>query len=379
MRYLKDCIVQDLRSKMVFLAGPRQVGKTTLALDIIAGEIGDKSVNEDYPAYLNWDIPEHREIFLRGQLPGDEPLYVFDEVHKYKEWRNALKGYYDQYNRTKKFLVTGSAKLDYYRRGGDALQGRYHFHRLHPLSLGELGDDKALTPLLQFGGFPEPFFQADERGWRRWQREREKRVIFEDLVSLERVKELGSLELLLQLLPGKVSAPLSVKNLSRDLSVSHETTERYISILEKLYTCFRIAPFTFSLQASVRKEKKLYLWDWSLCKDQAVKFENLVASQLLKYCHREEDQEGYRMELCFLRNKEGREIDFVVAKDRKPLFAVECKLGQEELDRNIRYFSSRTQIPQFYQVHLSTKDFQDAKFKARVLPFSTLVKELNLP
>lgn len=283
----------------------------------------------------------------------------------------------------KKFLIIGSARLDHYRHGGDSLQGRYHYYRLHPLSLYELNakpQQSDLEVLLKFGGFPQPFLKQDTRHWRRWQRERQSRVIQEDLISLEHVKEVSQLQLLAQLLPDRVGSVLSIANLRQDLSVAFETADKWVGIFENLYYCFRIMPYGLPQLRAVKKEKKLYLWDWSLCQDEAARFENLVASHLLKYCHFHEDTEGDEMSLRFLRDANGREIDFVVLKNGKPEFAVECKSGGKALSRNIGYFSQRTPIPKFYQVHLEAggMDAEWAEAKARVIPFVRFCETLKV-
>jgi uncharacterized protein len=372
-RYLKAAVLEDLQEKMVFLGGPRQGGKTTFALSLLAGG------NETHPAYLSWDDLAAKRALLQGALPSNEKLIVLDEIHKYKGWRNLVKGFYDSNKSKRQFLITGSARLDHYRRGGDSLQGRYHYHRLHPLSIYEVNPTPTkadLQQLLQFGGFPEPFLKGNARHWKRWQRERQSRVIQEDLVSLERVDEVSQMDLLSQVLPARVGSPLSVNNLRQDLSVAFETAERWITILENLYFCFRIQPYGLPRLRAARKEKKLYMWDWSVCENEAARFENAVASNLLKYCHRLEDSEGDRMELRFVRDSEGRELDFVVVRDGAPMFAVECKTGDRSLSRNVTYFSTRTNIPLFYQVHRGDRDYEIAACKARVLPFTTLARIL---
>jgi uncharacterized protein len=372
-RYLEAVVSADLEEKMVFLGGPRQVGKTTLALSLLDGG------GETHPAYLNWDDVTSRTMLLRGALPADEDLIILDEIHKYKGWRNLVKGFYDLNKLSKRFLITGSAKLDHYRRGGDSLQGRYHYHRLHPLSLYEISNNPTqldLDCLLQFGGFPEPFLKGSTRHWKRWQRERQSRVIQDDLISLEHVKEVSQLDLLAHVLPERVGSPLSINNLREDLSVAFETADRWVTILENLYFCFRIQPHGLPKLRAARKEKKLYMWDWSVCGNEAARFENLVASNLLKYCHRVEDWEGDHMELRFVRDSQSRELDFVVVRNNKPEFAVECKTGERDLSRNISYFAERTNIPYFYQVHMGKKDYELAKFRARVLPITTLAKVL---
>ncbi|HMO52835.1 MAG TPA: AAA family ATPase [Kiritimatiellia bacterium] len=374
-RYIKTAIEADLREKMVFLGGPRQVGKTTLALSLL------ENGSERHPAYMNWDDPAARKALLKGALPGDEPLIVLDEIHKYKGWRNLVKGFYDLNKSRRQFLVTGSARLDHYRRGGDSLQGRYHYHRLHPLSLYEISASPSssdLDQLLRFGGFPEPFLKADMRRWKRWQRERQSRVIQEDLVNLEKVREVSQVDLLVSLLPERVGSPLSINNLRQELNVAFETVDHWITILENLYVCFRIAPFGLPRLRAAKKEKKVYMWDWSVCENPGSRLENLVASNLLKYCHRMEDREGDRMELCFIRDAEKREIDFVVVRNKKPVFAVECKTGDGNLGRNIAYFAERTGIPYFYQVHVGKKDLEYPRCRARVLPLTTLAGLLKV-
>ncbi len=371
-RYIKQNIIDDLAKKMVFVGGPRQIGKTTLALSILQGD-------ETHPAYFNWDYFDDKNDLLEGKFPSGMPLLVLDEIHKFKNWRNFVKGLYDKNKSKISFLITGSARLDYYSKGGDSLQGRYHYHRLHPFSLYEIShspSQKDLEALLLFGGFPEPFLAQSEKEWKRWQRERLSRVIREDLQSLEQVKEISQLELLSVLLREKVSSLLSINSLREDLSASHEAVERWVNIFENLYYCFRIRPFGSKKINALKKDRKLFLWDWSLCANIGAKFENLVASNLLKHCHFIEDTYGDDMELCYLRDKNKREVDFVVLKNNLPLFAVECKSGEKNMSKNIAYFAARTEIPVFYQVHMGTKDYEVPDSRARVLPFITFAAEI---
>lgn len=375
MRYLTEDIRRTLHRKMVFVGGPRQVGKTTLALSLL----GEGAV-PDHPAYLNWDLPNVAPRLRKGELPADEPLIILDEIHKYKNWRNLVKGLYDTQKTKRKFIVTGSARLDYYRKGGDSLVNRYRYFRLHPFSLLEY-DPKAainsLFDLLQYGGFPEPLFAKDPREHRFWQRDRLSRVIREDLRDLELVKEVSLLEALVDLLPSKVGSPLSIQSLREDLGVDHKTVSRWLTILENLYVSFRIAPYGSPKIRAVKKEQKLYLWDWSGIENEGARFENLVASHLLKYCHFLEDTEGYRMELRYLRDTDKREVDFVVIKEKKPLFAVEVKSTDTNIQPSLHYFARRTQIPSFYQVHLGTADYE--KDGIRVLPFPSFCQLWKLP
>ena len=373
-RYLRAPIKEDLRSKMVFLGGPRQVGKTTLALSLL-GATGRR-----HPGYLNWDDPRVRPGLLRGRLPGGQKLVVLDEIHKFPRWRNLVKGLHDTEGDRVSFLVTGSARLDHYRKGGDSLQGRYHHYRLHPFSLGELGSHASasdLDAMMRFGGFPEPLLAGETRVWRRWRRERLARVVYEDLRDLENVREVALVELLVDALPDRVGSPLSIRSLSEDLQVAHETVARWLVILENLYVCFRIPPFGAPRIRAVKKENKLYLWDWSQTPGTGERFENLVACHLLKYCHHLEDTEGHRMDLRFVRDTDRREVDFVVIRDGVPLFAVECKSGEKSPSPAIRYFRERTPITDFFQVHLGERDYLSNG--TRVLPFRTFCRELDLP
>jgi hypothetical protein len=305
---------------------------------------------------------------------------VPDEIHKYARWRNLVRGLYHTEKVRRRIIVTGSARLDYYRRGGDSLAGRYRFLRLHPFSLRELNASPTrsdLEALLRFGGFPEPFLLQDEREHRIWQRDRVARVVRDDLRDLEQVREISLVERLVELLPERVGSPLSIKSLREDLGVDHQTVERWITILENLYLCFRITPFGAPPIRAVKKERKLYLWNCSMAPEGGPRFENLVASQLLKYCHCIEDTEGHAMELRFLRDTDRREVDFVVLRDRKPIFAVECKSGERALGAAIRYFAERTPIPRFYQVHLGERHYESGA--ATVLPFRAFCRELGMP
>ncbi|HIJ40416.1 MAG TPA: ATP-binding protein [Deltaproteobacteria bacterium] len=373
-RYIEKAVKTDLKSRMVFVGGPRQVGKTTFALSFLP------EPGEGHPAYLNWDNVLVRSSLMKGELPPNQNFIVLDEIHKFARWRNLVKGFYDTNKTKRSFIITGSARLDYYRKGGDSLHGRYHYYRLHPFSLMELNSNATendFKELLRFGGFPEPVFRGDEKFWRRWQRERIQRVVYEDIRDLETVKEISLLELLAEELPNRVGSPLSVKNLKELLQVAHETVERWLKIFERMYYSFRIPPYGPPTIRAVKKEQKLYLWDWSLITEPGARFENFIASQLLKFCHFLEDTEGFRMDLRFLRDTDKREVDFVVLKDKKPLFAVECKSGDRGINPVLYYFMQRTKIPKFYQVHEGKKDYE--KDGIRVLPVQIFCRELEMP
>lgn len=369
-RNILSFIENDLDSKMVFIGGPRQVGKTTLSKEFLTSE----------EQYLNWDDLADRNLLKKHQVDTNLKIVVLDEIHKYARWRMLVKGLYDKYSDKLKIIVTGSARLDLLRKGGDSLAGRYHYYRLHPLSLGELDSNcsqETLLSLLKFGGFPEPFFKKNERFHRRWLRERISRVVYQDISDLGTVKEISLIELLVDSLPLKVASPLSIKSLQEDLQVSPNTVLRWIEILEKVYYCYRILPYGSPKIRAIKKTNKLYLWDWSEVLSKGARFENLVASQLLKFCHFQEDVEGHKMELRYLKDIDGREIDFVVLQNKKPLFAVECKTGESSISKSLFYYRERTNIPEFYQVHLGQKDYSDRN--CRVLPFTEFCRLKKMP
>jgi len=366
-RYLTGQVRSDLKKKMVFVAGPRQVGKTTLARSLPGAAAG----------YLNWDVAEHRERILRRELPAVQ-LWVFDEIHKYRAWRGYLKGLFDNRHRGQQILVTGSARLDWYRYGGDSLQGRYHLLRLHPLSARELGlkSAKDLRDLLTLGGFPEPFYGGSEVEARRWSREYRNLLVREEIATLERVQDLGTLELLALRLPELVGSPLSLNAIREDLQVSHKTVAAWVAILERLYAIYRLPPFGAPRIRAVKKEQKHYHFDWSVVPGEAARFENLVASHLLKWVHHEQDAAGRDLELRYFRDTDGREVDFVVVEGRTPLMFVECKLGDQPVDKGLRYLKVRFPGADAWQVHMTgVKDYQSPE-GIRVAPALALLGAL---
>jgi hypothetical protein len=370
-RYLRAQIDEDLRAKMVFLGGPRQVGKTSLARSLLA----------DPAAELNYDVAEQRDAILARRLPSGD-TWFFDEIHKYRGWRNYLKGLVDAQSRAgavrRRILVTGSARLDFYRFGGDSLQGRYFYLRLHPFSLAELGGHTdALPALLALGGFPEPFLSGSERFARRWTIAYRERLIREELASLETVSDLGRLELLAAALPARVGSPLSLNALREDLQVSHQTVARWADMLERVYGIFRIAPFGAPRLRAVKKERKHYHYDWSVVQDQGARFENLVASHLLKWAEYQVDTQGREVELRYFRDIDRREVDFVlVQRGGAPIAFVECKLGDEPVAPGLRYLKARFPEVIAWQVSAFGQRDHVSPEGIRVAPAVRLLREL---
>ncbi|MBI5048517.1 MAG: ATP-binding protein [Deltaproteobacteria bacterium] len=389
-RYLVPHILRDLNEKMVFIGGARQVGKTSLA----------KYIGENYFKYydyLNWDARDDRKNILQSQFKGNAEVILFDEIHKYKEWKNYLKGQFDKHKDDFKILVTGSARLDVYRRGGDSLMGRYYYYRLHPFSLAEFlerGNEivpfkeilfqesgketkEALEIALKFGGFPEPLLKQNEKELRRWHNQRVERLVREDIRDLENIRELSLLHILVDILPDRVGSLLSLNSLREDLSVAHKTVAHWMDILERFYYHFRIYPFHHKKIRSLKKEPKLYLWDWSEVPDErGARLENIVASHLLKMCHFLNDVEGHKTDLHFLRDAEAREVDFLVTESGKPWFAVEVKSNSKEVSKSLPYFGDRLDIPFLYQA-VSEKDVDIRKDKVRIISLDKFIVSLK--
>ncbi|MBF0106188.1 MAG: ATP-binding protein [Deltaproteobacteria bacterium] len=347
-RYLASQVVKDLKKKMVFVSGPRQVGKTTLSQSLIKKTGGE---------YLNWDNAAHRKQILKNQWPL-EGLLVLDEIHKYRSWRNTLKGLYDVHKNAVKILVTGSARLDHYRRGGDSLQGRYHMLRLHPLSVAELKlkTTEQINTLINLSGFPEPYFSRSATGALRWSEEYRQRLIYDDVRDLEKIVDLAKLELLMFKIPELVGSTLSINSLREDLDVSHKAITHWLMILEKLCYIYRIPPFQSKKLRALKKEQKAYLYDWSLPENKGSRFENLVAGHLLKWVHYRQDVYGERYGLNYFRDVDKREVDFIITYRDKPVKAVECKLSDNNISPTLNYFKTKYPETDALQVCLQPKN-----------------------
>lgn len=389
-RRILQIVKNDLNKKMVFIAGPRQTGKTTLA----------KTFFNTYQAhYYNWDSDKDRLLLKKNELDANVDLWIFDEIHKNRSWRNWIKGLYDTNKEEKKILVTGSARLDIYRYGGDSLQGRYYSHRLHPVTFSELLNfptvdfsefyqlnkkavkSKELLILSELGGFPEPLLNGSLKEAKRWRLSYGTRIVRDDIRDLERLQDLAKVELLLSRLPETVGSVLSINSLREDLEVSFPTVKKWIEVLEKVYAVFRILPFGPPKIKAVKKEPKLYFWDWGQINDEAARFENLIAVHLLRFVHWMEDVEGEQYELRYFKTTLHHEVDFVILKNKKPICAIEVKLDDRPLDSNLNYFLQRVKVPYAFQISLKgNKDYcppQVNGCKIRVCPAELLLA--NLP
>ncbi len=348
MRYIAPDILKDLSKKMVFVGGPRQVGKTTLAKGVLSSH---------YPSglYLNWDYDEDRQNILRKQWSSDNELLVFDELHKFPRWKTWIKGIYDVSHKFHSFLITGSARLDVYRRGGDSLMGRYHYWRLHPFTLDEvphgISQKEAYRRLMTVGGFPEPFLDDNEREARRWRRERFDRVLREDIRDLEPIRNVQLLGMFLDMLRHRVGSLITLANLAGDLQISPKTAKKWLEILERMYRVFIDRPYTRSIPRAVLKPPKVYFFDnGDVLGDEGPRFENLIATSLLKRLHYLEDRDGYRYDLRYIRDKEGREVDFVVVKEGNIEELVEAKYSEETISKSLVYYAERLKPPKATQI-----------------------------
>jgi len=337
-RYCEKFIIEDLKKKMVFIGGPRQVGKTTLSKRLL---------KEDHlqGEYFNWDKDEDRKALMKKQWKQDSPLIIFDELHKYPRWKRWIKGVWDSRETDQTYLVTGSARLDVYKRGGDSLMGRYHYWRLHPLSLDELPEgmskEEGFKRLLALGGFPEPFLSLDERGARRWRRERFDRILHEDIRDLEKIREIQLLPLFVDSLKSRVTGMVTLSNIAADLEISPKTAKKWLTLIEKMYVAFAIYPYVTNVPRSILKPPKVYFFDTGdVDGDESHRLENLVATHLLKRVHFMEDYHGYKCSLHYIRDKDGREVDFVVKMNGEVTDLIEVKWREKRVATSLLYYKN---------------------------------------
>ena len=378
--------------QMALVSGPRQVGKTTAC----------RGVAE---AYLNWDNQDDRRVLLKGpaalaerlgldRLREAPPVAVLDELHKYAKWKALLKGFFDTYGDNAHLLVTGSSRLNIFRRGGDSLMGRYLLYRMHPWSVAECGrialpaqewqPPMAIDPadweaLVQHGGFPEPFLKRDLRFTRRWRGLRMDQLAREDLREVALVQDLGVMETLMRILAERSGQQMVYGNLAPALGVGQDTVKRWVDLLERLHYGFLIRPWSTNVTRSLRKEPKWFLRDWGGISDAGSRTETLIACHLLKAVEGWTDLGFGDFELYYLRDKQKREVDFLVVKDQQPWFLVEAKTADTRLSPALAHFQGQTGAPHAFQVVLELP-FQEVDcFTARqpvVVPALTLLSQL---
>lgn len=372
-RYLEKYILEDLKEKIVFLSGPRQVGKTTLSRQLIPSHF-----------YLNYDSTADRKVIKAEEWTRDVELIIFDELHKMKKWKSWIKGIYDNEGIPPSLLVTGSARLETYKKGGDSLAGRFFSYRLHPLTVKEICSylneepKAALDNLIKLGGFPEPYLKKDESYAKRWRRTHTDTIIREDLLDLERVRDIKSIEILIDLLRSRVGSTTSYSSLANDLQVSINTVKHWLQILENLYIIFPVRPYHQNIARSILKESKYFLYDTGAVDgDLGAKLENAVACALLRELHFIEDTTGSRVALHYLRDKEKREVDFLLLVDKKPIKMIEVKVSDDSFSPALFHFFNFLNTAQPLQIvyHLKNKK---SKGPARMLPVHEFLSDLDI-
>jgi predicted AAA+ superfamily ATPase len=361
-RYLDDLIATDLDRKMVLVTGPRQVGKTTLCRQLM----------ERLPPaqYLNWDVAADRAILLRQSWSPRARLLAMDEIHKMPDWKNWLKGVVDGRPPAQALLVTGSARMETWRQSGDSLAGRYLAFRLHPISVREwcehqgASPDQALDRLLARGGFPEPCLAEDPVEAERWRRQYFTDLIREDVVEFSRLHEINAMRLFVDMLRERVGSPLSLASIARDLAVAPNTLKRYLDILQALYIVFTVQPWHDNVARAILRAPKVYFFDTGLVRgDDGVRFENAVATMLLKHVHFRQDAQGRDTGLHYLRNKDGAEVDFALSENRQLTHLIECKLSDASVHRPLAGFGAH--FPETEAIQL-VRDLRQEEYRAPV-------------
>lgn len=375
-RLYTELILHHLKhwKQMVFLEGPRQAGKTTIAQEI--------ANNFEVSLYLNWDNVKDRLLILEGQhfvektklfaeASNQTPIIIFDEIHKMPDWKNYLKGFFDSYKDKLKIIATGSAKLAIYKKGQDSLMGRYFNYSVHPLTIGEVirqdyksgadimpsrsVDEEAFQSLFNFGGFPEPFAKANNNFHARWSKLRFEQLFREDINVVEDIKNIYLLETLAYILQEEATSQLNYSRLSKKIQVADQTVRKWINMLENFYYGFTIRPWYQNVARAITKDPKFYLTDWSAISnsDMGKKAENLVACHLKKAVDFWNESGSGNYSLHYLRDKEKREVDFAVIRNKKVWFLIEVKNSDNSgISKNLEYFQKATKAEHAFQVIL---------------------------
>jgi len=347
-RYLSDFIAGDLDKKILLLSGPRQCGKTTLS----------KALPFPSIEYLNFDEFGQRDQIIKKDWSRKVDLLIFDELHKMTKWKSWIKGIFDTEGVRPRILVTGSARLDIFRKGSDSLAGRHFLYRMHPFSVAELRDiedpEDALEGIMERGGFPEPYLSKSTLASRRWRNSHLDVILRQDLLDLEQVKNIVGVETLIELLANRVGSTISFRNLAQDLQVTPQTVQRWVLLLERLFVIFLVRPYSKDLARALLKEPKIYFYDSGRVNEAGgARLENVVACALLKRANFLTDTQGVKAELYYLRDREKREVDFLSVRDNRPEYMIEVKTADDQFSSSLRYFSER--LPQTEAIQLVRK------------------------
>jgi uncharacterized protein len=364
-------IINDLAKKMVFLTGPRQVGKTWLA----------KKIAEQYkkPVYLNYDRFEDREIIKGEAWPETTDLLILDEIHKMPEWKNFVKGVFDARKPSLHMLVTGSARLETFRQSGDSMAGRFFRHRLFPFSYKELPEKNSgdIDRLMVRGGFPEPLTAESDVDAERWRQNYIDGLIRTDVLDFERIHDFRTMQTIVDLLRRRVGSPVSFNSIAEDVQVSSTTVRRYIEILEALFIVFRITPYSRSIARSLLKEPKIYFYDTGMVVgEEGARFENMVAICLFKHVTAVTDYTGKRAELNYIRTKDGLEVDFCVVEQDSPVMIAEVKAGGKDYGAALGNIHAKYGLPACAVIKGLKQEFRDGDI--RVVPAADFLNELFL-
>lgn len=349
-----------LGNRMLFLSGPRQVGKTTLVTTTLC---------KNKQGYFNWDSKRVRQQYLKDPdfiANMDSDWICFDEIHKRPKWKDILKGIYDSYKDQFKFVVTGSARLETFRKSGDSLVGRYFHTHLFPLNIPDFQKNDFTLPekaeelilqaesiretnildiLLTVGGFPEPFFNGSETFWKRWSLNHRDLILREDLRDLSKIVEVDKVEHLLSMLNPSIGAPISYRNLANDLETTHGSIRRWLEMLYKVHLIFPVPPYSKKIRRAYKQEKKWYFTDWRAAQNN--RFENYVAASLYRAATLYTDRFGEIVTLNFVRTHDGTETDFLLCCNNIPWLLVEAKEGSPEASRANHRFSKELKVPCF--------------------------------
>ena len=328
------------QGKVVIIYGPRQVGKTTLAKQILEN-------HKDEGLYLNCEIlsvnqalatpePEKLKSFF-----GNHKLIVLDEAQKVPNIGTILKVLVDTYPELQ-IIATGSSSFELANQASEPLTGRVNRLILYPLSIQEISQftsrlevEARIDALLRFGAYPEVFLLPEQKAIGRLN-ELASDYLYKDVLSFERTKKSSLIINLLQLLALQLGNEVSYQELARSLGVSRLTIQKYIDILEQAFVVFTLRAFSRNLRKEISKSVKIYFYDLgirngliqnfnplNIRNDVGALWENFLAIERIKKC-------AYAPIFAnrfFWRTYDQKEIDYIEEREGK-LFAYEFKWGK---------------------------------------------------